>query len=162
MEKYDGKNITIFVDADACPVKEEIASVAKKYKIPVCFIASYAHVGKKDDGNSWVFVDQEKESVDLYIFNNSKKHDIIITQDIGLAGMLLKKCTHVLSPRGMLFTEDTIDSVLHLRYISARERRNGNYIKGPKKFQDKDRHHFITAFEKILSNYAGNFKIHIE
>lgn len=62
--------------------------------------------------------------------------------------MLLKKCTHVLSPRGMLFTEDTIDSVLHLRYISARERRNGNYIKGPKKFQDKDRHHFITALEK--------------
>lgn len=98
----------------------------------------------------------------MYILNHVRKNDIVITHDIGLASILLQKCAHVLSPRGILFTEETINAHLYLRYVSAKARKNGHYVKGPKQFQQKHQHHFIILLEKILSNYAGDFKIYIE
>lgn len=148
--------VKIFVDADACPVKKEIVEVASRFQIPVDFVASYAHVSDHQSNETWVYVDSEKESVDLFIMNHICASDIAITQDIGLASILLKKRATVLSPKGHLFTEDTIETSLYLRYISAKERRSGHMTKGPKKFTNNNRLHFIKTLEKILSNYAGD------
>lgn len=107
----------IFVDADVCPVKQEIMSIALKFHFNVHFVASYNHLSDKKYGGDWTFVDTGKEAVDLYIVNHVKKDDVVVTQDIGLAGILLKKGVHVITPRGKQYT------VLKQHYNSAIFRR---------------------------------------
>ncbi len=148
----------IFVDADACPVKNEIMLIANKSKLEVVFVASYNHTSDKTYGGQWVFVDTGKEEADLYIVNHVSKGDIVISQDIGLAGLLIRKDVIFITPRGKQYTEENIDTALQFRYLSAKERRSGKYTKGPKKFTEGDIFNFITTFEKILSKHAGDLK----
>ena len=148
----------IFVDADACPVKNEVMQIANKYKRHVLFVASYNHTSDITYGGQWVFVDTGKEEADLYIVNHVSKGDAVISQDIGLAGLLIPKDVIFITPRGKQYTEENIDTALQFRYLSAKERRSGKYSKGPKKFTDDDTLNFITAFEKILSKHAGDLK----
>lgn len=149
------KSYQVFVDADACPVKNEILQIANTYHIEVTFVASYSHVMTNKLGGKWIYVDTGKEEVDMYIVNHSKKMDIVITQDIGLASLLLPKKIIVISPRGRQYLENTIDLALNMRYISAKERRKGHHSKGPSPFTDIDRMNFSSTFEKILSNLEG-------
>lgn len=106
-------------------------------------------------GKKWVYVDAEKESADLYIVNHTRPDNIVVTQDIGLAGLLLKKNVMVLTPRGKHYTEQNIDTALQFRYLSAKGRREGIHSKGPKPFLDADRKNFADSLEKILSKLAG-------
>ncbi len=153
--KDDEKKMQIIVDADACPVKQEIADLAIRYHICVLFVASYNHQTSNTYGFDWAYVDTGKESADIYIVNHSNRHDIVVTQDIGLAGLLLNKGVIVLTPRGKQYTEDNIETALEYRYLSAKERRGGKHTKGPKKFTQADRDSFIFTLEKILSKDAG-------
>jgi uncharacterized protein YaiI (UPF0178 family) len=146
----------IYVDADACPVKQEIMDIADNHGIEVVFVASYNHKSNNTYGGKWVFVDTGKEEADLYIVNHVQKNDLVISQDIGLAGLLLKKDVIVVTPRGKRYTETNIDTALQFRYLSAMERRSGKYTKGPKKFTEEDTINFITSLKKILSNDAGD------
>lgn len=146
----------IFVDADACPVKAEIKNIAEKHNIGVIFVASYNHTSDKTYGGKWVFVDTGKEEADLYIVNHVNKNDIVISQDIGLAGLLVRKDVIFITPRGKQYTEANIDTALQFRYLSAMERKSGKYMKGPKKFTDEDTLNFITTLENILSKHAGD------
>ncbi|MFO1443431.1 DUF188 domain-containing protein [Bacillus sp. Bva_UNVM-123] len=144
------------VDADSCPVKEEIVEICKKYMAEAMFIASYAHMKNDLSDSAWIFVDSSKEAVDLYIMNHVEAGDVVVTQDIGLASTLLLKGVSVLSPRGILFQENEIQTALNMRYISAKARRRGIYAKGPKPFNQEDRSRFINQFSIILSNFEGN------
>ncbi len=150
--------IRIFVDADACPVKNEILHIASLHKVDVTFIASYSHVLTNEMAGTWVYVDSNKEEVDMYIMNHSKRRDVVITQDIGLASLLLAKEIIVISPRGRQFFEETIGLALNMRYLSAKERRKGHHSKGPSPFSNEDRKNFSMAFENILSNLEGDTK----
>ncbi|MGM0844210.1 MAG: YaiI/YqxD family protein [Bacillota bacterium] len=144
------------MDADACPVKEEITGLCEEHGVKVIFIASNAH-RKTDTGNEeWVYVDSSKEAADLYIMNHIKRGDAIVTQDIGLASVVLPKGVYAISPRGKEFKEETISTALDFRYLSAKERRKGKYGKGPKPFTSEDRERFILVFKEILSNFAGD------
>ncbi|MBM7620296.1 uncharacterized protein YaiI (UPF0178 family) [Bacillus tianshenii] len=145
----------ILVDADACPVKEEISSIGHTYQMDVYFVASYSHVVKKEIKGTWVYVDDEKESADLYILNHARNNDVVVTQDQGLASMLVSRNVYVLSPRGKHYKESEMDMMLHMRFLSAKERRKGNYSKGPKAFSQQDRENFVHSFKKTLSNIAG-------
>jgi uncharacterized protein YaiI (UPF0178 family) len=145
----------IFVDADACPVKNEILLIANTYHIEVTFVASYSHVLNNKMGGKWIYVDTGKEEVDMYIVNHAKKNDVVVTQDIGLASLLLGKKMVVISPRGRQFFEENIDIALNMRYISAKERRKGHHSKGPSPYTDEDRRNFTQTLEKILSNLEG-------
>ena len=100
---------------------------------------------------SWVYVDSDKEAADLYIMNHVHKGDITVTQDIGLASTLLAKGVMVLSPRGSSYEEKSIQTALDLRYLSAKERRKGNFGKGPKAFSAKDRENFMKELTRVLS-----------
>ncbi|MFD3447699.1 DUF188 domain-containing protein [Microbacteriaceae bacterium 4G12] len=108
----------IFVDADACPVKEEIVQVSNTFHVDIYFVASYAHQTHFQEGN-WVYVDSFKDEVDFYIYKHTKKGDLVVTHDMGLAGLLVKKGVHVLSPRGTLLEDERMDTILYNRYVSA-------------------------------------------
>ncbi|AQX53711.1 YaiI/YqxD family protein [Priestia flexa] len=155
IQSYSKRNYTIFVDADACPVKKEIVELAHTYCVEVVFVASYAHMQTNPSAGKWVYVDSEKEAVDLYILNHVQQGDVAVTQDTGLASMLLSRRVYVLSPRGKVYSENDMDTVLFFRYVSAKERKAGRYSKGPKAFSDEDREKFSTALEKILSKREG-------
>ncbi|WP_175991589.1 YaiI/YqxD family protein [Bacillus sp. Marseille-Q1617] len=146
---------TVFVDADACPVKQEIIRISRDFGIEVVFVASDAHRKNTPDEGRWVYVDREKEAADLYIMNHVRTNDILVTQDIGLASLVLPKKVYALSPRGKVYREESIVTALDYRYVAAKERRKGNYGKGPKPFTNNDREEFSSQFEEILSKIAG-------
>lgn len=106
----------ILVDADACPVKAEIKQVAKEFQLEVTFVASFNHYSVNTNGENWIFVDTGKESADMRMMNLAKKGDIIVTQDIGLASILLAKGTFVFSNRGELYREEEMSLMLDIRY----------------------------------------------
>ncbi|MCM3360854.1 YaiI/YqxD family protein [Niallia sp. Sow4_A1] len=145
----------VYVDADSCPVKEDIVEIASYYHYELLFVASYAHMMKENDEQKWKYVDSDKEAVDLFIMNATKKQDIVVTQDIGLASTLLLKQVTVLSPRGVIFEEKTINTALDMRYLSAKARRKGVYGKGPKPYTEEDRQKFRRNFIRILSKVEG-------
>lgn len=146
---------SIIVDADACPVKEECISCARKYHIEVIFVASIKNMTNNYSEAKWVYVDWDKEAADLYMMNKSSKGDIAITSDIGLAAALIGKGVCVISPRGIFYNESNIDSLLYMRHEAAKKRRKGVYSKGPKAFTANDREKFRKTLVKILSNFAG-------
>ena len=147
---------SIFVDGDACPVKDECLECAKLFQTEVVFVASIKNKTHHDQYAKWVYVDWDKEAADLYMMNNTHKGDIAITHDIGLAAALLGKGVCVISPKGIIYNENNIDSLLFMRHEAAKKRRNGVYGKGPKAFNTEDRKNFKETLLKILSNFAGN------
>ncbi|MBS4194712.1 YaiI/YqxD family protein [Bacillus sp. FJAT-49870] len=148
---------TIYVDADACPVKSDISLIAQEFMVHVRFIASYDHhiSNREEESGEWIFVDPGKDSADLYILNQIKRNDVLITQDIGLASLALAKGVYALSPRGTEYREESIQTALNFRYLAARERERGNYGKGPKPFNSHDRQNFQKCFRRLLSKIEG-------
>jgi len=139
----------IIVDGDACPVKQEIASVAAEHAMPVIIIASIAHEVEMP-GIETVRVDNIPQAADIAVTNRVKRGDIVVTQDYGLASLVLGKKAFCISPRGHIYTEDNIDSLLLQRHISFKERKAGIKTKGPKAFSHEDRKRFITRFSQLI------------
>ncbi len=154
MEK---KHPIVYVDADSCPVKEEIAQLASDFSVEVTFVASYAHATSNPLYMEWKwkYVDSDREAADLYIMNHASKGDIVVTQDIGLASTLLLKGVYVLSPKGNLFEEKDIQTALDIRYIKTKARARGIYGKGPPPFTDLERKRFVEELAALLSVSAG-------
>ncbi|MBH5318119.1 YaiI/YqxD family protein [Paenibacillus sp. GSMTC-2017] len=143
---------TIVVDADACPVKTEIAETARTFGVAVCMVASHDHRMSPQDGVQIVQVDRSDQSVDLYIVNHISKRDIVVTQDFGLACISLAKGAIVLSPRGEQYTDENIDYLMERRHEGARIRRNGGRTRGPKAMTTSDRIAFQQKLTKVLQN----------
>jgi uncharacterized protein len=146
----------ILVDADACPVKDEIAETGAAFGWEVWMVASYAHRLSEREGVRIIQVDSSDQSVDLYIANRLAPGDILVTQDFGLATIGLAKRAVVLSNRGQLYTEGTIDFLLEKRHEQAKMRRGGKYGKGPRAFTGEDRRHFQQTLTKVLSGMQEN------
>ncbi|OWA36681.1 DUF188 domain-containing protein [Saccharibacillus sp. O16] len=149
MEAAD-TGMRILVDADACPVKEEIKQAAKITGTPVILVSSYDHVLREEAGIQVVRVDRGKESADLYIVNHLKAGDLVITQDYGLAALVLAKRAYALSERGVIYDSANIEFLLDRRHISAKVRRGGGRTRGPKKFTAEDRAIFAEKCLKLL------------
>ena len=115
--------MNIVVDADACPVKEIILETAKKYNIPVTMVTDTSHI--MDMPCRVMTVDKGHDSADIAIANLVKNGDIAVTQDYGLACMLMARGAHIINQNGFLYTSDNIDSLLMRRHISAKQRRSG-------------------------------------
>lgn len=152
MIAISGNSRKIIVDADACPVKREIEEVGIKYKCTVLMVASFDHRLEAKEGITVVQVDRSDQSVDLYIANRVAAGDILVTQDFGLATIGLAKKATVISNRGQLYSDETIDFLLASRHESAKKRRNGKHSKGPKPMTDDDRKHFLQTMTKILQD----------
>ncbi|MBM7097093.1 MULTISPECIES: YaiI/YqxD family protein [Alteribacter] len=145
---------TVFIDGDACPVRDEAVRISGRYDLPVVLVSSYAHETSKTFPShvQKITVDQEAEAADMAIVKGVKKGDVVITQDHGLAGLLIAKGVHVLTPRGRIITDLYINTLLSIRHDQGKLRRAGKKTKGPKKMSNEDRRHFENQFEKILSN----------
>lgn len=145
----------IFVDADACPVRDEILQISDLFDVDVYFVASYPNIPNLKTGGIWVSVDSRREEADLYIVNHANAGDIVVTHDIGLASLLVGKQVHVISPRGRQYTEATMDELLHQRYLSYKGMRAGQRLKGPQAFKKEDRMRFEQVLSQILSGLEG-------
>ncbi|NGZ73848.1 YaiI/YqxD family protein [Saccharibacillus alkalitolerans] len=140
----------ILVDADACPVKEEIKRAARSAGVPVILVSSYDHMLREEDGVQVVRVDRGKESADLYIVNRLRAGDLVVTQDYGLAALVLARRAYAISERGVVYDADNIEFLLDRRHTSAKVRRGGGRTKGPKKFTAEDRAAFSEKCLKLL------------
>lgn len=139
----------IWIDADGCPVVKQTISLAKKYQVPVTLVKNHG-IHLESDYATIISVEVSKDAADFYILPRMDPGDLVITQDNGLAAMVLSKKGRCLDPKGKIITEDQIQFLLHSRHISGKERRQNQ--KGPrfKKREDLDDLLFTKALEKIL------------
>lgn len=144
----------IYVDADACPVQREIIHIAGKYNLPVMLVKSYSHFSLDDNPLfvETIYVDKGRDVADLEILKRAEKHDIVITQDYGLAALLLAKGCIVLHHKGFLFTERNIDRLLSTRHASAKLRRAGKRTKGPKPLTEEDKNKFCQLLVEVIES----------
>src|SRR5690625_1835119 len=145
-------NMKIIVDADACPVKDEIENISSLFEVEVWMVASFDHALKERPGVRNIQVDRSSQSADLYIANHIRKGDVLVTQDYGLAALALGKQAHVISNRGQMYHHQTIDFLLERRHEHARQRCGGKYVKGPRPFTKEDREKFLHTLTRVLKN----------
>ncbi len=139
----------IVVDADSCPVKEEIRQIAETYHVETIWVASYAHYSPKHS-EKVIYVDSVSQEVDMYIINHVNTGDIVVTGDYGLASLVLPKKVLVLSPRGKQYTNENIDQLLAERHVSAVIRKSGSRTKGPPPFTEADSERFKKQLINLL------------
>jgi len=140
----------ILVDADACP-KSALGicrETAQKYGVPLVTVANFNH---RIESDHHIIVGNDPQEADLKIINSTEAGDIVVTQDWGLAAIVLGKGARCLSPAGREYRSDRIDFLLEERDIKAKFRRGGGRTKGPKKRSSEDDQKFETCLEKILS-----------
>lgn len=142
----------IYVDADACPVKESIISIAQTNDIPVTLVQSFSHFShaKQPQHVEVVYVDHGADAADFRIMALALKGDIIVTQDYGLASLGLSKGCIVLHHKGFTYTDQNIDHLLQTRYLSAMARKGGQRTKGPKAFTQEDQQKFEQLLKKTI------------
>jgi uncharacterized protein YaiI (UPF0178 family) len=143
---------TIFIDADACPVTRDAISVARARHIPVVLVCDTTGSVSRyvRPGVDAVQVTPGRDSADFAIIERLSTGDVVVTQDIGLAAMALGGGAAALSPRGRVFTKQTIDMELEVRHAEQRHRRAGGRTRGPSPFEDEDREHFVRSLERVL------------
>ena len=142
----------IYVDADACPVKEIIIEEARAENIPVILVKSFDHYSLQDQppGVETVYVDTGADAADYRIMQLAVAHDLIVTQDYGLAALGLGKNCTVLHHNGFVYSNENIEQLLSSRHAQAKMRRSGQKTKGPKMFTDEDRERFKRALQEAL------------
>jgi uncharacterized protein len=145
----------IIVDADACPVKEIIVNIAREYQVDVVMVCSYAHFIEEREGVKIVQVDQEPQAADIAVINRTTKSDIVVTQDYGLAAIVLGKGAVAMSPRGMIYANDKMDEMLTHRHYQQKFRKAGGRTKGPKPHNNKDDDHFELNLIKLITQIKG-------
>ena len=145
----------IIIDGDACPSISKIEDLAKEYAIEVNIFVDIHHV-IKSDYSKVIVVDSGFQSVDMYVINNSKINDIVVTQDYGVASMCLGRGCKVINPRGTLYTDDNIDVLLEQRYIAQKFRKAGGRLKGYKKRTKEDEERLIKNLRALIEYIIKN------
>lgn len=142
----------IFVDADACPVVKIIEKIAKKYNIGVTLLCDTNHILNSNYSNIKI-IGAGADAVDFALVNMLNKGDVAVTQDYGVAAMVLSKGGHCIHQSGKIFTDDNISGLLMDRHLSkkARMSKSKNHLKGPKKRTADDDKRFEQAFEKLIA-----------
>jgi len=142
----------IFVDADACPVKEEVYRVAKRYGAPVVLVANQ---WMRVPSESWIELVVVKEAgglddADHHIAEAAEAEDIVVTDDIILASRCLEKGARALTPRGRILTPETIGEALATRELMADLREAGAVTGGPAPFDKRDRSNFLQRLDELF------------
>jgi uncharacterized protein YaiI (UPF0178 family) len=142
----------IFVDADACPVKEEVYRVAKRYGAPVILVANQWMRVPPEDWIELVVVKEEGglDDADHHIAEAAEADDIVVTDDIILASRCLEKGARALTPRGRIFTPETIGEALATRELMADLREAGTVTGGPAPFDKRDRSNFLQRLDELF------------
>jgi uncharacterized protein len=142
--------LNILVDADGCPVKQEIYGVAKRYGLTVTVVSNSRMRIPQEDWVELVVVDGQFDAADDWIVEHVGENDIVISGDIPLASRCLKKGALVLGPTGHEFTDDNIGEALASREISAHLRELGSMTGGPAPFDKKARSRFLNRLDAMI------------
>lgn len=139
----------ILVDADACPVKQIIESIAARHGLEVMMVSNLNHCIQSQYAQV-VVVDGASQAADIAIINMVQPGDIVITQDYGLASMALAKGSYALDPMGKIYTAENIDRLLLSRFLNQKARRAGERTKGPRKRGRPDDNRFAGSLEQLI------------
>lgn len=143
----------IWIDADACPkaVKEVVYKASFRLKIPVVLVANQYLSLPPSPFVSAIQVEKGDDVADFYIVENLDPVDLVITADIPLADLVVKKGAIAINPRGELYTEENISERLSMRDFMKNLRDEGVNTGGPSAFGDKDRENFTNSLNRLLT-----------
>ena len=136
----------IYVDADACPVKDEIYRVAARHGLPVSVVAGQFIRVPQDPLIERIAAGSGMDAADDWIAERAGKGDIVITSDIPLASRCVKAGAEVIAPNGRPFTEQSIGMTLAVRNL----RSSGEVTGGPRSFAPRDRSAFLSALDQTI------------
>ena len=142
---------SIYVDADACPVKDEIYVVATRYGVGSFIVANAPMHVPGGFGAELVVVDEGPDVADDWIAERAGPHDVVVTADIPLAARCLERGAAVLGTNGQPFTEDSIGDALASRDLNAHLRESGVTANRPRPISDKDRSRFASRLDAMVS-----------
>ena len=140
----------IFVDGDACPVKEEVYAVAARIGLAVIVVANQRIHVPADLGVEMIVVKEGPDAADDWIAEEIRAGDIVITADIPLAARCLEVGAMALGTNGREFTADSIGSALATREIKASIRESGVVTGGPAPMTARDRSRFSNALDRLV------------
>jgi len=138
----------ILVDGDGCPVIRQTLDVAEGHEVIVFVDVNHA---AGDSRAKWIIADQGRDSVDLKLVNAVQRDDIVVTQDYALAALALARGAKCIHQDGWRYTNDNIDGLLASRHESARLRRAGYRVKGPRKRSAQKDAEYVRGLEMLLN-----------
>ena len=149
------KPIAIYIDADACPVKQEVYRVAERHVLKGAalkvFVVSNSPIAvPRDEMVERIVVGGGMDEADNWIAERAGRSDVVITGDIPLASRCVKAGATVLAPNGKPFTEESIGMTLATRNLMDSLRSAGAITGGPKPFAPRDRSNFLSALDQAL------------
>jgi len=140
----------IFVDADACPVKDEVYVVSTRYGVPVAVVANQRMHVPAGLGAELVLVERDPDAADDWIASRVRRGDVVVTSDIPLAARCLAAGAQVLASDGRPFTEDSIGDALATRDLKSDLRAMGLVRGGPRPLGAKERSRFLSKLDHMV------------
>jgi uncharacterized protein YaiI (UPF0178 family) len=140
----------IFVDADACPVKDEVVKVAARHDLVVTFVSNGGLRPSRDPMIRNVVVSKGADAADDWIVENASHNDIAITADVPLAARLVPLGVHVLGPTGRPFTPESIGMAVAMRDLKQHLRETGEIRGFNPGFSARDRSTFLSALDQTV------------
>ena len=141
----------IFVDADACPVKDEVYRVAARHGLSVTLVANRHIAVPREPGVRLQVVPEGPDVADDWIAGHVQAHDVVVTADIPLAARCLSSGALALGPTGKPFTPESIGAALATRELMSHLRETGEMTGGPRPFSPKDRSRFLEALQLAVN-----------
>ncbi len=142
----------IYIDADGCPVKDEIYRVSERYQVPVTIVANKYISIPLNPLLKMQVVSEGFDAADDWIVDQVTSRDIVVTADILLADRCLKKQARVLGHKGVEYTEDNIGSAVANRELMQNLRQMGEVRGGPSPMDKKARSQFLGKLDQILQS----------
>lgn len=142
----------ILVDADACPVVRITERIAKEHDIPVTLLCDTNHVLQSEYSDVKI-IGAGADAVDFALVGLCEKNDIVVTQDYGVAAMILGKGAYGIHQSGKWYTNENIDQMLMERHLSKKARmgKGKHHLKGPRKRMEEDDRRFEMSLEQLIA-----------
>jgi hypothetical protein len=142
--------LNIFIDADACPVKNEVYRVASRYSLNVTLVANSRMRVPNERWITLEIVEDGLDAVDDWIVEHVQPYDIVVTADIPLASRCLKEGARVIGPTGKAFTENNICQAVATRDLLSELREAGEIMGGPPPIKKDDRSRFLHQLDEMI------------
>jgi len=150
----------VIIDADACPrgAMRTVRRLQGRYGYEIVTVATVNHVIEDQGaGHEHVTVGPEPQAADMAVANRARAGDVVVTQDWGLAALVLGKGCRAISPAGRTYRPDTIETLLEVRHLEARFRRGGGRTRGPRARSAEDEARFERALIRALEGRPSLF-----
>ncbi len=147
--------ITIYIDADACPVKQEVYRVAERHvrkgaALKVFVVSNSPIAVPRDEFVERVVVGAGMDEADNWLAERARRGDIVVTADVPLASRAVKAGADAIAPNGKPFTADSIGMALATRNLMDSLRSSGEITGGPRPFAPRDRSEFLSALDSAI------------